>query len=280
MQNEIGFDDIHVNYVSIAEAKTLGGLRLILGGYAIPGPWRESCKCLFEVKGIPYTAVRCSNVGAIETSFGAGGSHSELIAWTAQSSAPVAVWEDERPRSSWVDQLNLAERLAPEPRLVPLDFDQRVRMFGLINEVAGENGLGWNKRQLLTHQAMQSTPQDSADFAFWQTLGNKYLYTAAVAERAKARMIDVLHNLDAELARQLARGSRYFIGETLSALDIYWACFYALLEPLAPDLCPMASSYRPAYRNADPDIETAMTTRLAGHRDFIYREHLKLPIVF
>ena len=64
------------------------------------------------------------------------------------------------------------------------------------------------------------------------------------------------------------------------ALDIYSACFYALFEPLPPALCPMASSYRPAYRNADPDIERAMGSALRDHRDFIYREHLRLPMVF
>lgn len=280
MSDEIGFDDIKINYVSIAAARALGGLRLVLGGYAIPGPWRESCKALFDVKGIPYTSVRCSNAGASETSFGADGTHSELIAWTAQSSAPVAVWEDERPRSSWIDQLNLAERLAPEPCLVPPDFEARVRMFGLINEIAGEGGLGWSKRLILVDQALQSAVQGSADYAFWKTLGEKYLYTPAAGQAAKARMIEILSKLDGELAASHARGSRYFVGAQLSALDIYAACFYALLEPLPPELCPMASSYRPAYRNADPDIERYMTPALREHRNFIYREHLVLPVVF
>jgi len=280
MSDEIAFDDIKINYVTIAEARAMGGLRLVLGGYTIPGPWRESCKCLFDVKGIPYTSVRCSNADTSETSFGANGSHSELIAWTAQSSAPVAIWEDERPRSSWIDQLNLAERLAPEPRLVPVDFEARVRMIGLINEIAGENGLGWSKRLILVEQALQNAEPGSADYAFWKTLGEKYLYTPAAGRAAKARMIEILDQLDAELAASKARGSRYFVGGSLSALDIYAACFYALLEPLPPELCPMASGYRPAYRNADPDIEQHMTPALRGHRDFIYQQHLQLPIVF
>lgn len=280
MTTDIGFEDIKLEYVSIAEARKLGGLRLILGAYTIPGPWRESCKSLFDVKGIPYVPVRCSNEGASETSFGADGSHSELIAWTAQSSAPVAIWEDERPRSSWIDQLNLAERLAPAPRLVPTDFEARVRMFGLINEIAGENGLGWSKRLILVGQALANAEPGSADYAFWQTLGEKYLYTPAAGQAAKARMIEILVKLDAELAISRARGSKYFVGDSLSALDIYAACFYALLEPLPPELCPMASSYRPAYRNADPDIERHMTPALSRHRDFIYEQHLVLPVVF
>ena len=280
MTREIGFDDITQDYITLAEARRRGGLRLILGAYAIPGPWRESCKGLFDVKGIPYTCVRCSNEDAVETDFGANGGHSELIAWTAQSSAPVAVWEDERPRSSWVDQLNLAERLKPEPCLVPADFEQRVRMFGLINELAGENGLAWSKRLMLTDQALANAPEGSPERAFWQTLGGKYGYSPTAAASAKARMIDILHNLDAQLARQAARGSRYYLGDALCALDIYSACFYALLEPLPEELCPMATSYRPAYRNADPDIERAMTPRLAAHRDYIYQQHLVLPVVF
>ncbi|MBX9605178.1 MAG: hypothetical protein K2Y51_03085 [Gammaproteobacteria bacterium] len=280
MTREIGFNDITQDYITLAEARRRGGLRLILGAYAIPGPWRESCKSLFDVKGIPYTCVRCSNEDAVETDFGANGGHSELIAWTAQSSAPVAVWEDERPRSSWIDQLNLAERLNPEPRLVPADFEQRVRMFGLINELAGENGLAWSKRLMLTDQALANAPEGSPERAFWQTLGGKYGYSPTAAASAKARMIEILHNLDSQLARQAARASRYYLGDALTALDIYSACFYALLEPMPAELCPMATSYRPAYRNADPDIEQAMTPRLAAHRDYIYQQHLVLPVVF
>jgi len=280
MARDIGFDDIQLNYVSIARARTMDGLRLVLGAYAVPGPWRESCKSLFDVKGIPYTCVRCSNEGAVETDFGANGGHSELIAWTAQSSAPVAIWNDERPRSSWIDQLNLAERLNPEPRLVPADFDARVRMFGLINELAGENGFAWNKRLMLTGQALTNAPAGSPEHAFWQTLGAKYGYSPQAAASAKARMIEIITRLDAELERQAARGSRYYIGDALTALDIYSACFYALLDPMPEELCPMASNYRPAYRNADPDIERVMTPRLAAHRDFIYQQHLVLPVVF
>src|SRR4029434_851808 len=84
----------------------MSGLRLILGAHTIPGPWREACKGLFYVKKVPYVAV---------ASAGEDGSHRELRDWTAQSSAPVAIWNDERPRSTWIEQLYLAERLQPAP---------------------------------------------------------------------------------------------------------------------------------------------------------------------
>jgi hypothetical protein len=49
--------DTKLKYASIAEARNMGGLRLVLGNYTIPGPWREACKGLFYVKGIPYAPI-------------------------------------------------------------------------------------------------------------------------------------------------------------------------------------------------------------------------------
>ncbi len=280
MDSNIAFDNIQLNYLEIAQARTLSGLRLVLGAYAIPGPWREACKGLFDVKGIPYAVVRTANKGASDLDFGANGTQSELYAWTAQSSAPVAVWNDERPRSSWIDQLNLAERLAPSPRLVPENIAERMQMFGFINEIAGENGFGWNKRLQLVHEALSTMSVNDEGYAFWKGLGDKYLYTPGRGAAAKAQMIQALEGLTAQLTAQQARGRRYLIGEHFSALDIYLATFYALVEPLPPALCPMATSYRPAYTNRDPEIKQAAAPILAAHRDFIYREHLVLPVKF
>jgi len=130
MSDKIAVTDVKLKYATIQEAKTMSGLRLILGANTVPGPWREACKGMFYVKGVPYTPV---------ASAGQDGSQRELGEWTAQTSAPVAIWNDERPRSTWIEQLYLAERLQPEPALIPANADDRVIMFGLINEIAGEN---------------------------------------------------------------------------------------------------------------------------------------------
>lgn len=280
MTTHIGFDDIHLDYLSIAEARQRSGLRLVLGAYTVPGPWREACKGLFDVKGLAYASVRTSNAGASDLDFGMGDTQSELYVWTAQSSAPVAIWNDERPRASWLDQLNLAERLAPDPALVPRASADRMQMFGFINEIAGENGFGWSKRLQLIHAALTTLSPAAEGYAFWKTLGDKYLYTHARGEAAKAKVIEVLNLLAAQLVAQHQRGRRYLIGTQFSALDIYFSTFYTLIEPLPPALCPMASDYRPAYTNQDADIAKAVTPALAAHRDFIYAEHLVTPIVF
>src|SRR5438105_2628054 len=158
MAEEIGRESFKLTYASLAEARTLSGLRLILGAHTIPGPWREACKGIFYVKKIPYTPVAAA---------GKDGSQRELIEWTAQSSAPVAIWNDERPRSTWIEQLFLAERLQPQPAPIPADPDDRVLMFGLINEVAGENGIGWQRRQTLIHSTVSNPNTDQRTRDFW-----------------------------------------------------------------------------------------------------------------
>ena len=48
-------NDTRVNYFGIAQAQRMSGLRLVLSNYAIPGPWREACKSVLQIKGRPYT---------------------------------------------------------------------------------------------------------------------------------------------------------------------------------------------------------------------------------
>jgi glutathione S-transferase len=271
MTDKIAVTDVKLNYASIREAKAMPGLRLILGANAVPGPWREACKGIFHVKKIPYTPV---------ASAGQDGSQRELIEWTAQSSAPVAIWNDERPRSSWIEQLYLAERLQPEPALIPANTDERVLMFGISNEICGENGLGWWRRMTLIEGNVSDPNADERTRKFWRRFGIKYLYSEEAAAAAPAQVAEIVKFLGERLERQRAAGSRFFIGNRLSAVDIHWAAFAALLNPLAPELCPMASSFRRMYTETNPAVVAALSPSLLEHRDFIYREYLELPIVF
>ncbi len=282
MSTTIELTDTRLSYASIAEARTMTGLRLVLGNYAIPGPWREACKSLFYIKGIPYTAVVTGNAGTSDTTMGMQGTQSELMAWTGQSSQPVAVWNDERPRSSWIDQLNLAERLQPATPLVPALLADRMLMFGLVNEIAGEYGLGWQKRILTVHSKMERLEAGAGVRTFFEFMGGKYGYTPALAAAAPARIASILNALDAQLTAQKQVGRQYLVGPGLSAADIHWAVFCGFLNPLPPALCPMASAFRgpDLYGNADPLIARALTPALLAHRDFIYERHLELPVVF
>ncbi|MGH8598132.1 MAG: hypothetical protein ACREXT_15870 [Gammaproteobacteria bacterium] len=277
----IGFDDIRLDYVSIAEARKMSGLRMVLGAYPIPGPWREACKGVYRVKGLRYTPVRTGNAGTSDIALGLGDTQTELIEWTGQASAPVVIWNDERPRSTWIDQLNLAERLAPTPSLIPSNLEDRARMFGLANELLGENGLVWVKRLLMVDAPLKALSADDPQRPFWIFLGDKYGYSPATVEAAARRIAGIADAFAAQLGAQRARGSKYLVGDQLSALDIYWATCCGVLDPMPEARCPMADGFRGnVYGNTDPGIAKALVSTLRAHRDFIYDTHLELPIVF
>lgn len=276
----IGFDAIKLNYISIAEARKMSGLRIVLGAYPIPGPWRESCKGVFHVKGLKYVPVRSGDEGSSDLALGLGDTQKELIAWSGQASAPVVAWNDERPRSSWIDQLNLAERLGPNPPLIPAATEDRIRMFGLANELLGEKGLIWTKRHLMVDAPLKSLPADDPQREFWVFLGKKYGYSPAAAAESVGWIKVVVDTFAQQILAQKARGSKYLIGSRLSALDIYWAACCAILDPMPDERCPMATGFRGPYGNTDPGIDKALIPELRAHRDFIYDEYLELPVVF
>jgi hypothetical protein len=96
------------DWVSIEEGRKLPGLRLVLLR-GLPSPWSLAAKAIFEFKGIEFQRVYRAPADPPEA----------LETWTGQASFPAAVHEDERPRTSWSEILLLAERLRPEPRLLP-----------------------------------------------------------------------------------------------------------------------------------------------------------------
>ena len=254
------------HYVDVEEAIGMPGLRVVLTP-GVPGPWSEAAKAILHVKKLAHVKVKQELLG----------SNLPLIRWTAQATAPVAVWNDEPPRSTWIEQLYLFERLAPEPALIPRDIDERMQMFGLANEIFGENGFVWNRRHLMVRDfsGPDQPPEIRESFRF---LGRKYWYGEAAAAAAPARCAEVMGLLADRLRSQRERGSRYCVGQSLTALDLYAACTYALVSPLPQDLCAMTPLFRAVYTTDDAVVRAAAVPILGEHRDFIYRQHLELPV--
>jgi glutathione S-transferase len=259
-----------VEYLDVAAAKRAGGVRLVLTR-GVPGPWGEAAKGIFHVKQIAYRAVAQEG----------GGENADLVAWTGHANAPVVVCEGERPLAAWTDILFFAERRAPLPSLLPGDPAERAAMFGLCHEICGEDGLGWNRRLMMVHQVL-AVPAlaDSPAGAIVGRLGQRYGYSPEAAQRAPARCAEVLRLLAEQLDRQRGRGRDFLVGDALSALDVTWAAFAALVAPLPPDLCPMPEFLRAQYTAADPVIVEALDPALVAHRDAVYRDHLVLPLDF
>ena len=257
--------------LDVAQARSLPGLRLVLSP-GVPGPWGEGAKGLFDVKGIPYARVRQVP----------GDTNADLVAWTGHANAPQAIYDAEPARSAWTEIVLLAERLAPTPPLLPDDPELRSLVFGLGFEICGEQGFGWQRR-LMMFDAVLSLPQDILPETHparhtVAALGRRYGYSPEAAAAAPGRAAAILAALSRRLEAQRAQGSRYLVGDRLSAIDVYWAAFAAMISPLDEALCAMPAMLRSQYELDDPEVRAAAAPILLEHRDFVYREHLTLPL--
>lgn len=253
-----------VEYVDFEEARGRDGLRMVVVT-GVPSPWGEAAKGILHVKQIPWIAVRLDQGNAA------------MAEWTGSRSGPVAMYQDEPARSGWCDILLLAERLAPKFPLLPSNPEERALALGLSHEICGEMGFGWCRRLQGVHDGLSG---GSAGFpeGVAQYLGEKYGYRAEEAETYQARAVELLEMLSRRLLAQRDAGSRFYLGSTLSAVDIYSAAFMALIRPLPPEQCPMPDMMRSAFEASDPATTKALDPILIEHRDYVYEEFLELPL--
>ena len=250
-------------YVSVDEAIKRPGLRMVVVG-TIPSPWGEAAKGILHVKGIDWTAVRVDY------------EHGTTKKWTGLQSGPVAMYEDEKPRSEWDQILLLAERIAPTPSLLPADAAERALALGLCHEMCAEQGLGWARRLQLIHAGLNDAGGFKKGVA--QYLVPKYGYSPEAAAAADRRVRDLLHMLADRLKSQRAAGSDYYMGNGLTAVDIYSAAFSIMFRPLPPEQCEMRASARATFETLDAETEAALDPILFEHRDRIFTKHLELPL--
>ena len=250
-------------YVSVEEAVKRPGVRMVVVG-GVPSPWGEAAKGILHIKGIEWAAVRLTYDNEL------------LKEWAGQRSGPVLVYDNEKPRAGWAEILLLAERLAPAPALIPVGPTERAVMFGLAHEICGEAGLGWSRRLQLIHAGLNNNggfPEQISKY-----LARKYGYSPTAGAAASARTADVLAMLSARLKAQARAGSRYYLGDAQTAVDIYSATFIAMFAPLPPEQCPMDAAMRAALASRDANIEAALDPILLDHRNMIYEKHLELPL--
>ena len=252
------------HYLSVEEAIPLRGLRLVLTR-GVPGPWGEAAKAILHVKKIPY-----AKVAQI-----AGENDAALMRWTGAANAPTAIYDDERPRSERHALLHLAERLAPNPPLLPSELEARALCLGLTNEVAGELGFGWCRRLMLLQVGPNTPP---AMRAMLETLAARYASPDFSPARAAERCAEIMRAFALRLHAQRKRGSDYLLGDSLTVADLYWATFAVMLKPLPEELCPMNPGQRAMYTVRDPVLLAALDPVLLEHRDLVYQRHLELPV--
>ncbi len=193
----------------------------------------------------------------------------KLYELTSQTSLPTMLHDKERPRNVWIEQLALAEQIgaADSPALIPDNFELQVEMFGLCAVVLAEDGIIWNMRILI----------DSP-------LGRKYGYSKEASSAAPGKIAEVITLIDNRLEAQEKRGSRYLVGDALTAADIYWATMSMTVLPTPPEIMPRTQQNKGMFIFFDgnskiPVIEEALTKRIEDHQRFILKTYCETPAV-
>ena len=253
-----------MEYKTVAEARHISGLRLALSAGTC-GPWGEAAKAVFKLRNVPFVPVRQHIMQANE----------ELVEWTGFRNAPVAVYNDEPGVAGWIEILMLAERLGSGPSLLPEDQIERMMALGISTEICSPGGFGWERRLSMMNPDRPLQAADGKDF-----MSRSYGVRPGVAESATKRAIAILEGLGRQLRSQQAKGSPFFVGNRISAPDIYWACFSQLVGPLPEELCPMGPDMRQVYSYITAEIAEAVDPILMEHRDMIWEKHIGLPLDF
>ena len=257
-----------MDYVEAREARDMPGLRLALT-YRIPNPFGEAAKAIFKLKGLPFVAVAQHSTQPNE----------DLQAWTGHRNAPVAVWNDEPARAGWAEIIMLAERLQPEPPLLPADRAERAMVFGICNEICGEDGYGWNSRLLMFPEQAAGEKRDEKD-TWTDLLQSRYGGSGDAVARAADKAGAVLRFLADRLREQAAKGSRYFVGDRLSAADIYWAAMSIGVAQLPEEKSATPRFLQKVWGRMAERLKDQLDPILVAHRDYIFERYIPTPLDF
>ena len=254
-------------FVSLEEAAAMTSGTRVTFIPGVPALYAEALKNICYVKGIPLVRALHPMMG-VDKETGED-RQARLFELTSQTSIPTMFHDEERPRNVWIEQLSLAERIgaADSPRLIPDDVAQAADMYGLCAVILGEDGLVWNMRIL-------------AD----SPLAQKYGYSDEASAAAPVKVADALKLIDSRLAAQEQNGSRYLVGDSVSAADVYWATMSMCILPAAPDIMPRTQQNKGMLKyfgmnGQIPVIAEALSPRIEAHQRHVLTTYCETPAV-
>jgi glutathione S-transferase len=252
-------------YVDLAHARDASGVRIVVAAM-VPSPWSEATKGVFRIAGVPVLAVRKGRDNG-----------AEVNAWLGVDNVPAVLRDAEPVRTSWAAIVALAARVGEPGAVLPVELAARADMIGAIEQIAGEDGLGWNGRLAMIDAAMTTDrgfPKSVATY-----LARRYNYAPGAMPAVRERVAAQLASLRDRLARQHALGHAYLAGPHVSALDVYLATFLTPLTPITDDVCPqLAPPLRAAFGTAAEAFGALVAPELLAHRALVFERHLELPI--
>lgn len=250
-------------YVDLDTARNAPGTRLVTTPY-VPSPWSEAAKGLFAVAGLPVSiAVKPRELDAA------------VKEWTGIDNVPIVVHEKEPPRSNWAAVVGFVSRLAGPDVLLPSDPRARAADMGLLDLIAGEDGLGWTARLAMIVASFETNgakgfPPPVAGFLAKRYGHKRDMTAAALRERMTAR----LAVLSAELGDRT-----YFRGDRPTAIDVYAAAFLTPLSDIDENACPqLVPMMRKAFGSAAEMLGDLVPATMWAHRTRMFQHHLAWPI--
>jgi len=256
-----------IKFITLEESASMEKGTRVTFVPGVQAMFSEALKNICYVKKVPLIRVLHPIMGVDEKT--GEDRQAKLYELTSQTSLPTMFHDKERPRNVWIEQLDLAERIGSKdsPRLIPDKFELRADMLGLCAVVLGEDGLTWNMRILI----------DSP-------LGQKYGYSEEASSAAPKKIAEVITLIDKRLEAQEKQGSRYLVGNELTAVDIYWATMSMTVLPVPLEIMPKTKQNQGmlmffAANSEIPEIANVLTERIKDHQQYILTTYCETPAV-
>ncbi len=256
-----------IKFITLEESASMEKGTRVTFVPGVQAMFSEALKNICYVKKVPLIRVLHPIMGVDEKT--GEDRQAKLYELTSQTSLPTMFHNKERPRNVWIEQLDLAERIGSKdsPILIPDNFEHRADMLGLCAVILGEDGLTWNMRILI----------DSP-------LGQKYGYSEEASSAAPKKIAEVITLIDRRLEAQEKQGSRYLVGDELTAVDIYWATMSMTVLPVPLEIMPKTKQNQGmlmffASNSEIPDIANALTERIKVHQQYILTTYCETPAV-
>jgi glutathione S-transferase len=257
----------NLEFISLEEAaemKTGTRVTFIPGMQAL---YAEALKNICFVKKIPLVRALHPLMGVDKET--GGDRQARLYELTSQSSLPTMFHDEERPRNVWIEQLSLAESIGSSDslKLIPSNMQDRVDMLGLCAVILGEDGLVWNIRILSDNP-----------------LARKYGYSEEASSQAIDKIVEIISMIDSRLEAQEKLRSKYLVGTSLSAVDIYWSTMVMSTISTPPEIMPRTEQNQGMLmwfegNSKIPEIENVLTKRIQEHQHYILKTYCETPAI-
>jgi glutathione S-transferase len=252
-----------LEYVDVAAASAASGTRLVTSGL-VPSPWSEAAKGLFLIGNIPVRVVSKTRdaTEAVHT-------------WTRVDNVPIVLHDNEPARTNWAAIVGLAARLGEPESIVPSDPSRRARVMGIIELVAGEQGLGWLARLAMIQASFETQGERGFALPVAGFLAKRYGHAGDVSSATvRDQVASRLAVLRAELGDRA-----YFGGDRPNALDVYSATFLTPLSDIDDTACAqMIPPLRRAFASAREALGDLVAPEQWAHRTRMFERHLEWPI--